>query len=100
MKNYPMKHNSNESLLNKFEEYISQIARGIDLYTGDEHIFEHKHECQGAHWPIILPADIALAGRVLVKSIEHRRASSEDFNLMETLVHLLTVICTFYRLLL
>ncbi|KAJ0102835.1 hypothetical protein Patl1_05341 [Pistacia atlantica] len=85
LKNYPMKHNSNESVLNKFEEYIAQITQGIDLYPGDEHIFEHKHECQGAHWPIILPADIALAGRVVVKSIEQRRASSEDFNLMETL---------------
>ncbi|KAJ0045828.1 hypothetical protein Pint_05245 [Pistacia integerrima] len=85
LKTYPMKHNSNESLLNKFEEYIAQITRGIDLYPGDGHIFEHKRECQGAHWPIILPADIALAGRVVVKSIEQRRASSEDFNLMEIL---------------
>ncbi|XP_044461644.1 SET and MYND domain-containing protein 4 isoform X4 [Mangifera indica] len=85
LKNFPMKHSSNEILFNKFEEYIAQITRGIDFYPGDEHFFEHKHECQGAHWPMILPSDIVLAGRVLVKCIEQRRACSEGFNLTETL---------------
>lgn len=95
-----MKHSSNEILFNKFEEYIAQITRGIDFYPGDGHFFEHKHECQGAHWPMILPSDIVLAGRVLVKCIEQRRACSEGFNLIETLVHFLTLIYTLYRFLL
>ncbi|KAL5733075.1 hypothetical protein ACOSQ2_032767 [Xanthoceras sorbifolium] len=83
-KNYSTKHNINESLSSGFEEYIAQITLGSQFYPDMEHIFEHKHECQGVHWPIILPSDIALAGRVVVKTIEQRRASAGSI-LIETL---------------
>ncbi|KAK0593132.1 hypothetical protein LWI29_031522 [Acer saccharum] len=83
-KNYPTKHITNESLSSDLEEYIGKITLGNEFYPVMENIFEHKHECRGVHWPIILPSDIALAGRVVVKSIEQRRASAGS-NLIETL---------------
>ncbi|KAF9591803.1 hypothetical protein IFM89_007358 [Coptis chinensis] len=36
---------------------------------------EHRHECGGIHWPAILPSEIILAGRVLVKLVEQRKQS-------------------------
>ncbi|XP_042492158.1 SET and MYND domain-containing protein 4 isoform X3 [Macadamia integrifolia] len=46
---------------------------------------EHKHECGGVHWPVVLPSEIVLAGRVLVKSIEQRRHSSLTSKPIESL---------------
>ncbi|KAI9157468.1 hypothetical protein LWI28_023036 [Acer negundo] len=84
-KNYPTKHITNESLSSDLEEYIGKITLGSEFYPVMENIFEHKHECQGVHWPTILPSDIALAGRVVVKSIEQSRACAGS-NLIETLI--------------
>jgi len=33
---------------------------------------EHRHECGGAHWAAVLPADIVLAGRMMAQDIEKR----------------------------
>jgi hypothetical protein len=33
---------------------------------------EHRHECGGAHWAAVLPADIVLAGRIMAQDIEKR----------------------------
>ncbi|KAG8092200.1 hypothetical protein GUJ93_ZPchr0012g19186 [Zizania palustris] len=37
-----------------------------------KHNAEHRHECGGAHWAAVLPADIVLAGRVMAQYIEKR----------------------------
>ncbi|XP_077223586.1 tetratricopeptide repeat (TPR)-like superfamily protein isoform X2 [Tasmannia lanceolata] len=50
-----------------------------------DQIPEHRHECGGIHWAAILPPEIVLAGRVLVKSIEKRRCSKETFEPMDDL---------------
>lgn len=73
------------SLPVELEEYMKQTTVQDEFHPNTEHIFEHKHECGGVHWPIILPSDIALAGRILAKSIEQTRASAGS-NLLETLV--------------
>ncbi|PVH31634.1 hypothetical protein PAHAL_9G195700 [Panicum hallii] len=33
---------------------------------------EHRHECGGAHWAAVLPADIVLAGRIMARDREKR----------------------------
>ncbi|RLN17974.1 SET and MYND domain-containing protein 4 [Panicum miliaceum] len=33
---------------------------------------EHRHECGGAHWAAVLPADIVLAGRIMAQDREKR----------------------------
>jgi len=33
---------------------------------------EHRHECGGAHWAAVLPADIVLAGRMMAQDIEKK----------------------------
>ncbi|KAJ6708519.1 TETRATRICOPEPTIDE REPEAT (TPR)-LIKE SUPERFAMILY PROTEIN [Salix viminalis] len=39
---------------------------------------EHKHECLGVNWPAILPTDIVLAGRILVKSTTQRCSTESN----------------------
>lgn len=39
---------------------------------------EHKHECLGVNWPAILPSDIVLAGRILVKSTSQRCSTESN----------------------
>ncbi|KAI0513760.1 hypothetical protein KFK09_009790 [Dendrobium nobile] len=46
---------------------------------------EHTHECGGAHWPAVLPPDVVLAGRVMMKSIEKRKLSGGLDKNIETL---------------
>ncbi|GAY61350.1 hypothetical protein CUMW_209300 [Citrus unshiu] len=81
-KNCPMEHNINDSVFDNLEEYISQITLDNDFYPEDEHIFEHKHECKGVHWPVILPSDVVLAGRVVVKSVQKNGVSTDVPNLL------------------
>ncbi|KAJ0970229.1 hypothetical protein J5N97_023106 [Dioscorea zingiberensis] len=40
-------------------------------------IAEHKHECGGSPWSVVLPTDVVLAGRILAKLMEKRRLSGE-----------------------
>ncbi|XP_062154808.1 uncharacterized protein LOC133862909 isoform X1 [Alnus glutinosa] len=65
-------HGIHENLSDNLKTYISEIV----LCTESEphvDIPEHKHECQGGNWPAIFPSEIVLAGRVLIKSLTHRR---------------------------
>ncbi|CAN6310536.1 unnamed protein product [Urochloa humidicola] len=39
---------------------------------------EHRHECGGAHWAAVLPADIVLAGRIMSRDIEKRMLSGKS----------------------
>ncbi|KAK3005108.1 hypothetical protein RJ639_016525, partial [Escallonia herrerae] len=50
-----------------------------------ERIAAHKHECQGAHWPAVLPSEVVLAGRVLVRSMGQQRHFSSVSSLIEDL---------------
>ncbi|KAH9733727.1 tetratricopeptide repeat (TPR)-like superfamily protein [Citrus sinensis] len=88
-KNCPMERNINDSVFDNLEEYISQITLDNDFYPEDEHIFEHKHECKGVHWPVILPSDVVLAGRVVVKSVQKNGVSTDVPNLLGKLVVIL-----------
>ncbi|MCL7046476.1 hypothetical protein MKW94_018564, partial [Papaver nudicaule] len=48
-------------------------------------VAEHRHECGGVHWPAVLPAEIVLAGRVLVRTIEAKRKSNGAMDSPEAL---------------
>ncbi|KAK4273796.1 hypothetical protein QN277_017124 [Acacia crassicarpa] len=58
-------------IFNSLPSDLGAYATGIILGNGSKHeiedIPEHKHECQGVHWSIVLPSEIVLAGRVLAK---------------------------------
>ncbi|KAK1284515.1 hypothetical protein QJS10_CPB21g00489 [Acorus calamus] len=47
---------------------------------------EHRHECGGVHWPLVLPSEVVLAGRVLVKLFEKRKAFTVTSESIESLL--------------
>ncbi|GLT28065.1 hypothetical protein SLA2020_030220 [Shorea laevis] len=76
--------NGNHS--NNLEEYVMEITSGGDVVDQKlECIPEHKHECQGVNWPAVLPTDIVLAGRVVMKSMAQKGHFKEIPNIFETL---------------
>ncbi|TYK20651.1 SET and MYND domain-containing protein 4 isoform X1 [Cucumis melo var. makuwa] len=50
-----------------------------------ENVHEHKHECDGVHWPAILPSEIVLAGRIVAKFIAQRGVFADASNLVDML---------------
>ncbi|XP_043706247.1 SET and MYND domain-containing protein 4 isoform X2 [Telopea speciosissima] len=79
-----------EKISKDLERYMAEItvASNSGYIVGDaniEYLTEHKHECGGVHWPVVLPSEIVLAGRVLVKSIEQRKHSSWTSKPIESL---------------
>nr|GME07068.1 SET and MYND domain-containing protein 4 isoform X1 [Ipomoea batatas] len=72
-------------LPDELEKYISEcVSIG---YSGPrtEDIAEHRHECEGVHWPAVLPSEVVLAGRVLVKFLGQQKDSSGFSNLLTVL---------------
>ncbi|KAK8620838.1 hypothetical protein V6N13_067299 [Hibiscus sabdariffa] len=82
--NYSSKINIHKKKSNCSEE-CPDINGGNNCDPKLDHIPEHKHECQGVHWPAILPSDVVLAGRVLVKSMEQKGQFTDVPNLSEIL---------------
>ncbi|XP_030536622.1 uncharacterized protein LOC115745292 isoform X2 [Rhodamnia argentea] len=60
---------------------IENHIREVTSETGEEkileHFPEHRHECQDANWPAVLPHEVVLAGRMVVKSLVQRRDLAE-----------------------
>ncbi|ERN04677.1 hypothetical protein AMTR_s00076p00135550 [Amborella trichopoda] len=48
-------------------------------------VSEHGHECGGVHWPAILPVDVVLAGRILVKCLERQKYLGGSFDIITEL---------------
>ncbi|KAK8651453.1 hypothetical protein V6N13_141054 [Hibiscus sabdariffa] len=86
--NYSSKINIHKKKSNRSEE-CPDINGGNNCDPKLDHIPEHKHECQGVHWPAILPSDVVLAGRVLVKSMEQKGQFTDVPNLSEILIVIL-----------
>ncbi|KAJ0970216.1 hypothetical protein J5N97_023093 [Dioscorea zingiberensis] len=71
-KNFPV------DLVNHVMDTISLSNVKSDLQDINyQSIAEHKHECGGSPWSVVLPTDVVLAGRILAKLIEKRRLSGE-----------------------
>lgn len=85
--NNPKGHGVLQNLSNILEKHVAEVTLVADAEINSEHIPEHKHECQGVHWPAILPSEIVLAGRVLMKSLVERRGLLDYNNISESLVH-------------
>ncbi|XP_057949384.1 uncharacterized protein LOC131144640 isoform X2 [Malania oleifera] len=80
-KNYQKNYDILKNQSNELKNHIANVTLADDPECAIEHISEHEHECNGVHWPAVLPAEIVLAGRVLVKSIKQHRGSTDIANL-------------------
>ncbi|KAJ0753092.1 putative chromatin remodeling SET family [Helianthus annuus] len=75
------KHDIGFNLSSDLENYVASVTKAIDDGVNIKHHAEHKHEC-GVNWPIALPAEIVLAGRVIVKSIEQNKHFGESSSIV------------------
>ncbi|XP_047156764.1 histone-lysine N-methyltransferase ASHR1-like, partial [Vigna umbellata] len=57
-------------------EYASEVIQSNDSEQEIEDITEHKHECRGVHWPVVLPSEIVLAGRILARFLLNSTSDS------------------------
>ncbi|XP_074286472.1 uncharacterized protein LOC141611756 isoform X2 [Silene latifolia] len=68
-------HNKTDDLQRCFSEVTLQSHSNSEVkFT------EHGHECHGVNWPTVLPSEVVLAGRILVKLLElkeHSRNAKE-----------------------
>ena len=68
-----LKSNSNGLDLEKLS--ITSTRRKA---PNSKQIAEHRHECGGAHWAAVLPADIVLAGRIMAQYIDRRMLTGKS----------------------
>ncbi|KAL6131750.1 hypothetical protein ACLB2K_070123 [Fragaria x ananassa] len=77
---YPNNRSIHKYLSDDLQRYIVDTTLNADSERANQ-IPEHKHECNGVHWPAVLPSEIVLVGRVLVNSIIKSGGSTDRFNL-------------------
>ncbi|XP_010538898.1 PREDICTED: SET and MYND domain-containing protein 4 isoform X2 [Tarenaya hassleriana] len=78
-------HHVCQSLPDDLSDHIKGVTSVNNLFSGTECIREHQHECLGANWPAVLPSDVVLAGRILVKLINQGKLAMDLSNLQENL---------------
>ncbi|QCE15420.1 SET and MYND domain-containing protein 4 [Vigna unguiculata] len=64
---YPEENVTFKKMPSDLGEYASEVIQSNDSEQEIEDITEHKHECRGVHWPVVLPSEIVLAGRILAR---------------------------------
>lgn len=74
-----------KNLPNNLAEYAAEVIQYNDCEQKIGNVTEHKHECQGVHWPAVLPSDIVLAGRLLAKFLS-KNSSGDITSFVEKLV--------------
>uniref|UniRef100_A0A2P2LMD0 SET and MYND domain-containing protein 4 isoform X2 n=1 Tax=Rhizophora mucronata TaxID=61149 RepID=A0A2P2LMD0_RHIMU len=64
---------SDKNHLSNPEVDDAKVMLCCDSDINVESIPEHRHECLGVNWPVALPTDVILAGRVMAKFISQQR---------------------------
>lgn len=68
------------------EKYIAEITSSGFCTAHTEQISEHRHECRGVNWPVVLPSELVLAGRILMKLVKQPRHVGGSSCAVENLV--------------
>lgn len=86
---YKTKYGFHHGLSDDLEQHMRNVT-SLDVFSSGsadvKHFAEHRHECQGMHWPVVLPSDVVLAGRILVKHIEEPNYCGLDIKVNRSLV--------------
>ncbi|XP_041995450.1 histone-lysine N-methyltransferase SMYD3-like isoform X2 [Salvia splendens] len=82
---YKAKYRFKLDLSDDLERHIRNVTSPSFSSPDVKHFAEHRHECQGMHWPAVLPSDVVLAGRVIVKHIEEQAYGGLDHNVHKIL---------------
>ncbi|KAK7317049.1 hypothetical protein RJT34_00961 [Clitoria ternatea] len=82
---YPENNGLIRNLTNDLGEYAAEVIQYNDSEQEIEDITEHTHECQGVHWPAVLPSEIVLAGRILARLLLNSTSDDTSTNFVERL---------------
>lgn len=91
LQNFPDNEDILKNLSDDLRKYVQEITLPCFANLRTEDVPEHKHECDGVHWPAILPSEIVLAGRIVAKFVAQRGAFTDASNLVDMLVLLMTI---------
>lgn len=80
------------NIIDDLEDYVRNVTSPSIPSSELDYAAEHKHECQGVHWPAVLPSDVVLAGRVLVKHIQQHSYDGAHHN-----IHAILDLCQNYE---
>lgn len=83
---YKIKYGFQQDLTDDLERHVRNVTSPGISCSDVKQFAEHKHECQGMHWPAIFPSNVVLAGRILVKNIEKQSNGSLDLKVRRILV--------------
>ncbi|XP_073123784.1 uncharacterized protein [Henckelia pumila] len=87
-KQYEFPRNSIDDL----EDYVRNVTSTSITSSELDYVAEHRHECQGVHWPAVLPSDVVLAGRVLVKHVRQ-----QSYDCAHPNIHVILDLCQNYE---
>lgn len=86
---YKTKYGFQHGLSDDLEQHMRNVT-SLDIFSSElsdvKQFAEHRHECQGMHWPVVLPSDVVLAGRIIVKHIEEPSYGGLDIKVNRILV--------------
>ncbi|GER50861.1 tetratricopeptide repeat protein [Striga asiatica] len=71
-------HESLHDLPHDLVRHIRSVTLPAISSSNTERAPEHRHECRGMHWSAVLPSDVVLAGRILVKHMEEQGSGAAD----------------------
>ncbi|GFP89400.1 histone-lysine n-methyltransferase smyd3 [Phtheirospermum japonicum] len=71
-------YRSLQDLSHDLVRYIRNVTSPDISSSNIEHGAQHRHECRGTHWSAVLPSDVILTGRILVKHVERQDSGGAD----------------------
>ncbi|KAL6532980.1 hypothetical protein OROMI_027092 [Orobanche minor] len=89
---YKNEYGSLQDFSHDLVQYIKNVTSADISSSNIEHASGHRHECRGMHWSAVLPSDVTLAGRILVKHIEEQNPHGDDLT-----VHGILDLCQNYE---
>lgn len=63
---------NHESIPRDLKKHFEDITLKMINEENVDQFHEHEHECSGANWTAVLPSELVLAGRVIVKALQER----------------------------
>ncbi|XP_057520255.1 uncharacterized protein LOC130800678 isoform X3 [Amaranthus tricolor] len=78
---------TDDTFSDKLQAHYAKVTSESNLDSGIKCFTEHGHECHGVNWPVVLPAHVVLAGRILVKLME-LQDFSKNLDLSHNYAHL------------
>ncbi|CAM8967717.1 unnamed protein product [Rhodiola kirilowii] len=83
--NSPNSSKVHENIPDELKKHITEVTLMAKCKLDKNHFAEHRHECEGLNWPAVLPPDIVLAGRILMKMLYKGKHIADNLEALNAL---------------